>query len=51
MQIDEKTAECARSGVILDEEISMYRLILLQGVEQGCALSPYLFNTYTYIYI
>ena len=32
-------AECARSAVILDGEISKY-VDILQGVAQGCTLSP-----------
>ena len=44
-------AECARSAVILDGEISKY-VVLLQGVAQGCTLSPNIFNIYIiYIYI
>ena len=37
--------EYARSAVMLDEEISKYADIL-QGVAQGCTLSPNLFKVY-----
>ena len=36
-----KMAECASSAVMLDGEISK-SVDILQGVEQGCTLSPYL---------
>ena len=36
---DEKFAECARSAVMLDGEILKYADVL-QGVAQGCTLSP-----------
>ena len=39
----EKTTECARSAVMLDGEISKY-VDILQGVAQGCTLSPNLFK-------
>ena len=35
--------ECARSAVMLDGELSKY-LDILQGVAQGCTLSPNLFK-------
>lgn len=37
--------ECARSAVMLDGEISNY-VDILQGVAQGCTLSPNLFKVY-----
>ena len=37
--------ECAKSAMILDGEISDY-FYILQGVAQGCTLSPTLFNTF-----
>ena len=37
--------ECARSAVMLDGEISRY-VDILQGVAQGCMLSPNLFKVY-----
>ena len=40
--------ECARSAVILDAEISKCTCVdTLQGVAQGCTLSPNLFKVYT----
>ena len=38
--------ECARNAVLLDGEISKH-VYILQGVTQGCALSPNLFKIYT----
>ena len=39
--------ECARSVVMLDGEISKY-VVILQGVAQGCTLSPNnVFKIYT----
>ena len=38
-----KIAECARSAVVLDGELSKH-VAILQGVAQGCALSPNLFK-------
>ena len=35
--------ECARSGLMLDGEISKY-VVIVQGVAQGCTLAPNLFN-------
>ena len=40
-----KMTECARSAVMLDGEISKY-VDILQGVAQGCTLSPNLFKVY-----
>ena len=37
--------ECARSAVLLDGEISKY-VDTLQGVAQGCTLSPNLFKVH-----
>ena len=42
----EDRTECARSAVMLDGEILNY-LDILQGVAQGCTLSPYLFKACT----
>ena len=42
---DENMTECARSAVMLDGEMSKY-VDILQGVEQGCTLSPNLFKVY-----
>ena len=40
--------ECARSAVMLDEETSKYiNVDILQGVAQGCTLSPNIFKVYT----
>ena len=36
---------CARSAVMLDGEISRY-VDILQGVAQGCTLSPIFFRVY-----
>ena len=38
--------KCARSVVMLDGEISTY-VDILQGVTQGCTLSPNLFKVHT----
>ena len=38
--------KCARSAVMLDGEISKY-VDIVQGVVQGCTLSPNLFKVYT----
>ena len=38
--------ECARGAVMLDVEIFEY-VDMLQGVAQGCTLSPNLFKVYT----
>ena len=38
--------ECARSAVMLDGEISKY-VDILQGVAQGCTLSPNIFKVNT----
>ena len=43
-----KTAECLRSAVMLDGEISNYYVDILQEVAQGCTLSPYLFKVFIY---
>ena len=37
--------ECARGAVMLDGEISKY-VDILQGVAQGCGLSPNIFEVY-----
>ena len=39
MENDEKMTECASSAVMLDGEISKC-VDILQGVAQGCKLSP-----------
>ena len=44
-RIMKNRTECARSAVILDGEISKY-VDILQGVAQGCTLSPNLFKVY-----
>ena len=44
-----KVAECATSAVMLDGEISKY-VDILQGVAQGCTLSPNLSKVYIYMY-
>ena len=44
----EKMTECATSVVMVDGEIPKY-VDTLQGVAQGCTLSPNLFNIYIYI--
>ena len=40
-----KISECVRSAVMLDGKTSKY-VDILQGVEQGCTLSPNLFKAY-----
>ena len=42
--------ECARSAVMLDGEISTY-VDILQGVAQGCTLSPNIFKIYVHILV
>ena len=42
MENDKNMTECARSAAMLDGEISKY-VDILQGVAQGCTLSPNLF--------
>ena len=41
----EKMTECAKSAMMLDGEISKY-FDILQGVAQGCTLSPTLFKVF-----
>ena len=46
MENDAKNmTKCARCAVILDGELSNY-VDILQGVAQGCTLSPNLLKTY-----
>ena len=40
-----KMTECAKSAMMLDGEISKY-FDILQGVAQGCTLSPTLFRVF-----
>ena len=40
-----KMTECAKSAMMLDGEISKY-FDILQGVAQGCTLSPTLFKIF-----
>ena len=42
-----KMTECARSAVMLEGGIPKY-VDILNGVAQGCALSPIFFKVYTY---
>ena len=44
-RIIKKMTECARSAVMLDGEISKY-VDSLQGIAQGCTLSPNLFKVH-----
>ena len=46
MENGEKMTECAKSAMMLDGEISKY-FDILQGVAQGCTLSPTLFKVFT----
>ena len=45
MENGEKMTECAKSAMMLDGEISKY-FDILQGVAQGCTLSPTLFKVF-----
>ena len=45
MENDQNITECARSAVMLNGETSKY-VDILQGVAQGCTLSPNLFKVY-----
>ena len=49
-RIMKNMTECARSAVMLGGEISKY-VDILQGVAQGCTLSPDLFKVYIYAMI
>ena len=40
-----KMTECAKSAMMLDGEVSKY-FDILQGVAQGCTLSPTLFKVF-----
>ena len=46
LRMTKTLTECARSAVMLDGEISKY-VDILQGVAQGCTLSPNLLKVYT----
>ena len=39
-RMEENIAECARSAVMLDGEMSKYYADIYQGLAQGCTLSP-----------
>ena len=51
LRMMKKMTECARSAVMLDEGVSkcfdiIQYVNILQGIAQGCTLSPYVFKIY-----